>query len=311
MSYTNGTTHYNLPLTTGSDKRDWSDTNQAFADVDAALYGAVQDTAQAELDIDALETRMDTAEQNISTNTGNIAGLDSRLTTAEGAITSQSAQITDTRQDLEDMICAFNEASATSTHAYTVGDYFIYNDVLYRAIQAIAIGDTIVPDTNCTTTNVTTEILSGNYGMITAYIEHNVTSTHAYAIGDYFIFGNTLYCATQAIANGGTIMPNTNCSATTVTTEIHDHILKFTHGSVAVTNISGSSSQTVNYDYSSIVPADGYIPVFARAYAGERALITIPVNINTGSHVIPIYVTNMSSSAVTSSMNVDVIWAKS
>ena len=158
MSYTNGTTHYNLPLTTGADKRDWSDTNQAFSDVDAALYGAVQDTAQAELDIDALETRMDTAEQNISTNTGNIAGLDTRLTTAEGAITSQSAQITDTRQDLEDMICAYNEASATSTHAYAIGDYFIYNDVLYKATQAIAIGDTIVPDTNCTTTNVTTEL---------------------------------------------------------------------------------------------------------------------------------------------------------
>lgn len=160
MSYTNGTTHYNLPLTTGADKRDWSDTNQAFSDVDAALYGAVQDTAQAELDIDALETRMDTAEQNISTNTGNISGLDARLTTAEGAITSQAAQITDTRQDLEDMICAFNEASATSTHTYAIGDYFIYNDVLYKATQAIAIGDTIVPDTNCATTNVTTELLA-------------------------------------------------------------------------------------------------------------------------------------------------------
>lgn len=159
MSYTNGTTHYNLPLTTGSDKRDWSDTNQAFADVDSALYGAVQDTAQAKLDIDALETRMDTAEQNISTNTGNIAGLDTRLTTAEGAITSMSSQITDTRRDLEDMICAYNEASATSTHAYSIGDYFIYNDVLYRAIQAIAIGDTIVPDTNCTTTNATSELI--------------------------------------------------------------------------------------------------------------------------------------------------------
>ena len=310
MSYANGTTHYNLPQTVGTDKRDWADPNQAFADIDAAIYGAVQDTAQAALDIDALETRMDTAEQGISTNAGNIAGLDTRLTTAEGAITSMSGQIADTRQDLEDMICAYNEASATSTHAYAIGDYFIYNDVLYKATQTIAIGDTIVPDTNCATTNVTTEILSGNYDMVSAYIERNVTSTHAYAVGDYFIFENTLYCATQAIANGGTIIPNTNCSATTITKEIHDHILKFTHGSVPVNNISGSSSQTVTYDYSAIVPADGYVPVFVRTYAGERALITIPVNINTGSQVIPIYVTNMSSSAVTSNMNVDVIWSK-
>ena len=160
MSYTTGTTHYNLPQTVGTDKRDWADTNQAFQDIDAAIYGAVQDVAQAASDVDALEARMDTAEQNISTNTGDIAGLDTRMTTAEGAITSMSGQITDIRQDLEDMICAYNEASATSTHAYEIGDYFIYNDVLYKATQAIAIGDTIVPDTNCATTNVTTELLA-------------------------------------------------------------------------------------------------------------------------------------------------------
>lgn len=160
MAYVNGTTHYNLPQTVGTDKRDWADTNQAFADIDAALYGAVDDVAQAQTEIDALTGRMNTAEQNIATNTGDIAGLDTRLTTAEGAITSQAGQITDVRADVEDMICAYNEATATSTHAYAIGDYFIYNDVLYRAIQAIAIGDTIVPDTNCTTTNVTTEILA-------------------------------------------------------------------------------------------------------------------------------------------------------
>ena len=159
MSYTNGTTHYNLPQTTGSDKRDWADTNQAFADVDAALYSAVQDAAQAELDIDALETRMDTAEGNIATNAGDISALDTRLTTAEGAINTNHNDITDVRSDAEDMICAYNEATATSTHAYTIGDYFIYNDVLYRVTANISIGDTIVPDTNCATTNITTELL--------------------------------------------------------------------------------------------------------------------------------------------------------
>lgn len=158
MAYVNGTTHYNLPQTVGTDKRDWADTNEAFAAVDAALYGAVDDVAAAATEITSLKGRMTTAETNIGQNTSDIAGLDTRLTTAEGAITSQQSQITDTRQDLEDMICAYNEATATSTHAYEIGDYFIYNDVLYRAIQAIAIGDTIVPDTNCTTTNVTTEI---------------------------------------------------------------------------------------------------------------------------------------------------------
>ena len=208
MSYTNGTTHYNLPQTTGSDKRDWADANQAFADVDAALYGAVQDTAQAELDIDALETRMGTAELNIATNTGDISGLDTRVTTVEGAVTSLSGQVTDTRQDLEDMICAFNEASATSTHAYVVGDYFIYNDVLYRAIQAIAIGDTIVPDTNCTTTNVSTELLFTQSSI--AFYEFGNTASREHAAGSYFYLNDLFVRAKTAIAIGDTFTNNVN-----------------------------------------------------------------------------------------------------
>lgn len=158
MSYVNGTTHYNLPQTVGTDKRDWADTNQAFADIDAAIYGAVDDVATAQTDIAALKLRMTAAEEGITENAGDISDLDTRLTTAEGTITQHTSDIADVRSDCEDMICAYNEATATSTHAYAIGDYFIYNDVLYRATSAIAIGDTIVPDTNCTTTNVTTEL---------------------------------------------------------------------------------------------------------------------------------------------------------
>ena len=160
MSYVTGTTHYNLPQTVGTDKRDWSDTNQAFADIDAAIYGAVSDVATAGTDISGIKDRLDTDEGNISTNAGNITSLDTRLTTAEGAISTNHTDIGDVRSDAEDMICAYNEPTATSTHAYAVGDYFIYNDVLYRATASIGIGDTIVPDTNCATTNVTTEIKS-------------------------------------------------------------------------------------------------------------------------------------------------------
>lgn len=158
MAYVNGTTHYNLPQTVGTDKRDWADTNQAFSDLDAAVYSAVEDVADAQTEINGLKERMTTAEGNITTNANDISALDGRLTTAEGTITQHTSDIADVRSDCEDMICAYNEATATSTHAYAVGDYFIYNDVLYRAIQVIAIGDTIVPDTNCTTTNVATEI---------------------------------------------------------------------------------------------------------------------------------------------------------
>lgn len=47
MSYEHGTTHYNLPQTVGSDKRDWADTNAAFALIDTAIYQAGTDAAAA------------------------------------------------------------------------------------------------------------------------------------------------------------------------------------------------------------------------------------------------------------------------
>ena len=161
MSYANGTTNYNLPQTVGTDKRDWSDTNQAFYDVDAALKSAADAASQASEDITSLTTRVGNAEDDIVNLKAEDISLDGRLDTAEGAISTLQLQVPDVRSDLEDMITAFNEATATSTHAYSEGDYFIYNDVLYKATTSIGIGDTIVPNTNCSATNVMTEIGSG------------------------------------------------------------------------------------------------------------------------------------------------------
>ena len=182
MGYTNETAHYGLPLPLGSDKTTPMDYNTSLEAVDTALFGAVSDCA-------SFDTRLDTAEGNISTAQGDITNLDTRLGTAEGKIstlegtaTSQGNEIKDVRSDCEDMITAYNEASATSTHAYSVGDYFIYNDVLYKATNAIAIGDTIVPDTNCTTTNVTTEINQINtalYGLDYVEVTGDGIKTHS------------------------------------------------------------------------------------------------------------------------------------
>lgn len=170
MSYANGTTHYNLPQTVGTDKRDWTDTNQAFADVDAALYTAADTASTAASNISTLDAQINTPSTGIDARLTsaeqNIVAIDGRLDTAEGAINHQALEIADVRNDVEDMICAYNEASATSTHAYSAEDYFIYNNVLYQATESIAVGDTIVPDTNCTTTNVTSEFLKHFYKLI-------------------------------------------------------------------------------------------------------------------------------------------------
>lgn len=67
MSYLTGTTHFNLPQTAGTDKRDWADTNQAFADVDAALYQASQDASTAISDASTAQTTANTAVTDAAT----------------------------------------------------------------------------------------------------------------------------------------------------------------------------------------------------------------------------------------------------
>lgn len=156
--YTNETTHFGIPLPLGSDLTTPMDYNTAFEAVDEALFKSQGDASVAnEHAAAAVETANATSEAlgtlstTVGTHTTQIAALGARMTNAEN-------NIDDVRSDLEDMITAYNEPTATSTHAYSTGDYFIYNDVLYKATTSISIGETIVPNTNCMATNVTTEV---------------------------------------------------------------------------------------------------------------------------------------------------------
>lgn len=57
-----------------------------------------------------------------------------------------------------------------------------------------------------------------------AKIMKSTTATEALSVGDYRIYSNTLYRVTQAISNGGTLTPNTNCVATTVANELKNAV---------------------------------------------------------------------------------------
>ena len=50
------------------------------------------------------------------------------------------------------------ETTTTASKAYSVGDYFILNNVLYRVTSAIASGGTITIGTNCRATTIMDEI---------------------------------------------------------------------------------------------------------------------------------------------------------
>ena len=53
-----------------------------------------------------------------------------------------------------------------------------------------------------------------------AEIESTNRATKNYSIGDLFIVGNTLYKVTANIANGGSIIPGTNVTETTIAEQI-------------------------------------------------------------------------------------------
>ena len=162
MSSTATTQYYGLTQYAGTDKPDFADNNSAFRNVDADLHQVVQDSQGFTSDIANLTERVGNLDTDLTNLSGDLDGEKAKITALQNKELSQDTEISRVERNAQDMITAYNEASATSTHAYAVGDYFIYNNVLYQATAAIAVGATIVPDTNCTTTNVASELIQLN-----------------------------------------------------------------------------------------------------------------------------------------------------
>ena len=158
MSYAKGTTHYNLPLTEGSDKRDWFDTNEPYTQIDAALHTAVEDTDTLKSEVATLQSDMTEAQTDIKDIKAYDALNDVKVSALQTLTAQHTVDIEDVRQDSEDMICAIEEGSATASYAHAVGEYFRYNDTLYITTVAINVGDTIVPDVNCSTTDIVSKL---------------------------------------------------------------------------------------------------------------------------------------------------------
>ena len=159
MSSTTTTQYYGLTQYIGTDKPDWTDNNEAFREVDADLHEAVQSMEGFGTDIAALQE----AQNALTTE---VTGLEADLNTEKAKITAlqnketlQDAEIAGVKADALDMIEAKDEGTAqVATVAVAAGEYFRYNDVLYIATINIAVGDTIVPNTNCRATNVGAEL---------------------------------------------------------------------------------------------------------------------------------------------------------
>lgn len=206
MSSITTTQFYGLTQYIGTDKPDFADNNTAFRNVDADLHQVVQDSQGFTSDIADLTERVGNLDTDLTNLSGDLDGEKAKITALQNKELSQDTEISRVERNAQDMITAYNEASATSTHAYAVGDYFIYNDVLYRATAAIAVGATIVPDTNCTTTNVTSELIQLNTSLAKHTLGTSVSITNQYTFpSDGYLSaasGNTANSSASVYLNG-------------------------------------------------------------------------------------------------------------
>lgn len=171
MSYQSSTEFYGMPLYAESDLYNPMDDNDAKERVDTDLHSAVTNAENA---IDTANSASETAgaaAESVETLSADLVQEKAKIVALQTRVTNAENEIDDVRADASDMITAYNEPTATASHRYEVGDFFIYNNTLYKATATIAVGATIVPDTNCETTNVSTELIEIKVAINRGYVQ--------------------------------------------------------------------------------------------------------------------------------------------
>ena len=139
MGYARGTTNYNLPLTQGSDKRDWSDTNTAFADLDEAVKTANDTASSASSAASTAQTRADSAYTLASTaNTAASNAATAAATADEKAVTAKSrADSAYTLADSANKAVSYTDrvsVSVQSTTTYRSALLSLHNAIDYSKV---------------------------------------------------------------------------------------------------------------------------------------------------------------------------------
>ena len=137
------------------------DTNCVATTVAGELEGKVDKVTGKQLSTEDYTTAEKTKLSGIEAQANKTVIDDTLTNTGEAA---DAKTVGDEIGDVKAMIESSAETSATSAHAYAAGDHFIYNGTLYRATAAIAIGDTITPESNCVATTVMAEVEAGGGG---------------------------------------------------------------------------------------------------------------------------------------------------
>lgn len=185
MGSTNKTTNYELSQFVGSDKPSWlGDYNADMGKIDLAIKARAVEAGQAQASADtangkadALDTRMDTAEDNI-------LALQNASTTDHTQIATNTANISKNAQDIVQLDAKIGHTQIT------IGDHTVTG-----AIAELAQGGGITVDDAESTTSenplqnkVITVAMNAVRGLITA-IQNLLGSTNISSIGDGTVTG--------------------------------------------------------------------------------------------------------------------------
>ena len=120
MSYSHGTPHFNLPLTQGSDKRDWSDTNQAFEDLDAAVYQAGSDATGALSAAQGAQTTANSAATDAASAISTANAASASAATASEAASLARTEAQSAQSNASSAVTAAQSAASQASNADTV-----------------------------------------------------------------------------------------------------------------------------------------------------------------------------------------------
>lgn len=154
---------------------------------DTASSNAITALSTANAAANNAATALATANTASSTANTAINNAATALSTANNALSTSNKNASN---------FAKVENSSTASQAYAVGDFLVYNGLLYIVTVAIASGGTITPDTNCMATTAGAQIsaLNGNLTIKEIPITYSSDiASYVASTSHAWISGNTLH----------------------------------------------------------------------------------------------------------------------
>lgn len=191
---------------------------------------AISKADEADASATAASTSAFSAGQSATASEGSAINADASAQAA--AASAQEAAASAAQLDTATLLGDFAsyEQYITVANAYNIGDFLAYGGKLYRAITAIAVGDTITPGTNVVQTNVGDEIkhkvlwwasksissTSGASGTLLTISDPAITADHVltkFVPANASVITDKVTCTTSD--NGTAVLTGKSTAATT------------------------------------------------------------------------------------------------